>query len=99
MKILTVHNVYQQPGGEDVVFEAEGRLLSRYGQDVVAFREDNASIQTESISQSLRLATRTIWSRSSYHKLADVISHFRPHLAIGLLRLPAGGHSSRPDAP
>jgi len=43
MKILTVHNVYQQPGGEDVVFEAEGRLLSRYGQDVVAFREDNAS--------------------------------------------------------
>ena len=81
MKILTVHNVYQQPGGEDVVFEAEGRLLSRYGQDVVAFREDNASIQTESISQSLRLATRTIWSRSSYHKLADVISHFRPDVA------------------
>jgi glycosyltransferase involved in cell wall biosynthesis len=81
MKILTVHNVYQQPGGEDVVFEAEGRLLSRYGQDVVAFREDNASIQTDSISRSLHLATRTIWSRSSYHKLADVISHFRPDVA------------------
>jgi glycosyltransferase involved in cell wall biosynthesis len=81
MKILTVHNVYQQPGGEDVVFEAEGRLLSRYGHDVVKFREDNASIQTDSISQSLNLATRTIWSRSSYRKLADIISHCRPDVA------------------
>jgi glycosyltransferase involved in cell wall biosynthesis len=81
MKILTVHTFYQQPGGEDVVFEAEGRLLSRFGHDVVKFRENNASIQTDSISRSLHLATRTIWSRSSYHKLADVISHFRPDVA------------------
>jgi glycosyltransferase involved in cell wall biosynthesis len=81
MKILTVHAFYQQPGGEDVVFEVEGRLLSRYGHDVVKLTENNASIQTDSISQSLNLAFRTTWSRTSYHKLADVISHFRPDVA------------------
>ena len=27
MKIMLVHNQYQQPGGEDVVFEQERQLL------------------------------------------------------------------------
>ncbi len=31
MKILLVHNQYQWPGGEDVVFEQERQLLSRAG--------------------------------------------------------------------
>ncbi len=35
MRILIVHNYYTQPGGEDLVFEAEQALLERYGHEVV----------------------------------------------------------------
>jgi len=35
MRILLVYNLYTQPGGEDVVFEAERALLERYGHEVV----------------------------------------------------------------
>ncbi|PYV70180.1 MAG: glycosyl transferase family 1 [Acidobacteria bacterium] len=81
MKVLTVHNHYQQPGGEDVVFEAERRLLSRHGHDVVVFEENNDSIQANSMSRSIRLAARTIWSQVSYDKLADVIRRSHPDVA------------------
>jgi glycosyltransferase involved in cell wall biosynthesis len=81
MKVLTVHNFYQQPGGEDVVFEAERRLLSRHGHDVVVFEEHNDSIQTDSIFRSFNLAARTIWSQGSYDKLVDVIRRCRPDVA------------------
>jgi hypothetical protein len=43
MKILVVHNFYRQPGGEDVVFEAERALLERHGHEVVTFRGEQRS--------------------------------------------------------
>jgi len=33
MRILLVHNHYQQPGGEDQVFAAEGKLLESFGHE------------------------------------------------------------------
>ena len=44
MKVLMVHNRYQQRGGEDAVVEAEVRLLAAKGIDVVRFDVDNDSI-------------------------------------------------------
>ena len=35
MRLLLVHNYYQQRGGEDVVFEAEAKLLRERGHHVV----------------------------------------------------------------
>src|SRR5271163_270474 len=81
MRVLTVHNAYQLTGGEDVVFEAEARLLSGHGHDVTTFRESNDRIQTGSALQSLGLATQTIWSQNSYRKIAEVIEHSRPDIA------------------
>ena len=34
MKILMLHNYYQQPGGEDVAAEADVELLRSRGHDV-----------------------------------------------------------------
>lgn len=45
MKVLMVHNRYQQRGGEDAVVEAEVRLLAANGVDVRRFDADNDSIQ------------------------------------------------------
>ena len=38
MKILHIHNYYQQPGGEDGVFEHETRLLENTGHEVVTYQ-------------------------------------------------------------
>lgn len=45
MKVLMVHNRYQQRGGEDAVVEAEVRLLAANGIEVRRFDADNDSIQ------------------------------------------------------
>jgi hypothetical protein len=39
VKLILAHNPYQQPGGEDVVFEAERRMLESAGHDVVVYRQ------------------------------------------------------------
>lgn len=44
MKVLMVHNRYQQRGGEDAVVEAEVRLLAANGIEVRRFDADNDSI-------------------------------------------------------
>lgn len=45
MKVLLVHNRYQQRGGEDAVVDAESRLLAANGIDVQRFDADNDAIQ------------------------------------------------------
>lgn len=81
MKVLLVHNTYQSAGGEDVVFEAERRLLSRHGHDVTVYKENNADIHIDSMFRSLKLAARTIWSQSSYDKLIELITIRKPDVA------------------
>lgn len=44
MKVLVVHNRYQQHGGEDAVVDAETRLLAAHGVDVQRFDADNDAI-------------------------------------------------------
>jgi len=45
MKVLMVHNRYQQRGGEDAVVDAEVRLLAVNGINVQRFDADNDAIQ------------------------------------------------------
>ncbi|WP_348261022.1 glycosyltransferase family 4 protein [Telmatobacter sp. DSM 110680] len=45
MKVLMVHNRYQQRGGEDAVVDAEVRLLAANGIEVQRFDADNDAIQ------------------------------------------------------
>ena len=65
MRILVVHNYYQQPGGEDTVFTAETELLRRYGHEVVEYTESNDSINSMNIGT---VALKMIWSLSSKKK-------------------------------
>ena len=44
MKVLMVHNRYQQRGGEDAVVDAESTLLAANGVEVQRFNADNDSI-------------------------------------------------------
>jgi len=68
--VLLIHNRYRQPGGEDVVFEAEKLLLERYGHKVITFTEDNAKL---SKVNPLKIAVNAVWSREAQKKILKLI--------------------------
>jgi glycosyltransferase involved in cell wall biosynthesis len=75
VKVLLVHNHYQQPGGEDQSFDDEARLLEAHGHSVVRFTLHNDAIATMG---RLRLAARTLWNGDVYRRLRDLIRAERP---------------------
>lgn len=78
MRILLVHNRYQQPGGEDVVFQAEAGLLRSHGHEVEEWVEDNRDI--EGIPR-VGLALRTVWSLPAARRLSAILDRHRPDVA------------------
>ena len=77
MKILLVHNFYQQPGGEDQVFSAEDALLQSHGHKVIRYTLHNNSVPDLT---GLKLAKVTLWNQQSYRDLKSVIQGERPDL-------------------
>jgi len=53
MKIDLAHNTYEQPGGEDGVFEQERRLLERAAHNVLVYRRSNLEIEELSAARTL----------------------------------------------
>lgn len=80
MKILVVHNSYQQRGGEDAVREAEMALLRDAGHQVVEYLRSNEEIRGYSFARELTLAWRTTWSRRSYGELREILFREGPDL-------------------
>ena len=78
MKIITLHNYYQQQGGEDVVFEGESALLTRNSHLVKMFCRHNNLIKNMS---PLAVAAATIYSRGSYARVRREIREWRPAIA------------------
>ncbi len=77
MTILTVHNAYQQPGGEDVVFRQEASLLAEHGHEVIRFQASNEELRGKNYIQ---LVTNTIFSSDSYKRIRALIQKHRPLL-------------------
>lgn len=75
MKILQVHNVYQQPGGEDQVCAAECELLTARGHQVIPYRVHNDAIQEMS---ALHVGLKTIWSAETHSKARELIRREQP---------------------
>lgn len=73
--ILTVHNYYRQPGGEDVVFEAEAALLQRAGHRVVQYTRHNDAVDER---RPVALAMATIWNRAAYRDVVDLVRETKP---------------------
>jgi glycosyltransferase involved in cell wall biosynthesis len=76
MKILVVHNKYQQAGGEDSVFEAEAELLLRHNHSVERLIFDNKEIET-GLDKFLS-GIRILYNPSSARKIEKRIAFFKP---------------------
>ena len=78
MKILVVHNSYQEPGGEDVVFEQESALLRRRGHEVLAYRRCNTEISPSSLIGKAALLAASVWSSETRAQVVTLLNHEKP---------------------
>lgn len=74
MKIVLCHNFYQQPGGEDRVFQDESDLLTSHGHDVVHFTKHSDDIEQMS---KVRVAAGAIWNRKAASELRQLVERER----------------------
>jgi glycosyltransferase involved in cell wall biosynthesis len=81
MKVLIVHNTYQQPGGEDVVAAQEANLLQQAGHEVIEYRRSNHEISVLSLWNKVALAKRAIWAGDTVRDLRAVIHQEKPDVA------------------
>lgn len=80
MKIVIVHNTYQQPGGEDIVFRNECELLKSAGHEVVEYQRSNLDAANYVSVRQLALAKRTIWASDTRREFRQLLLRERPHI-------------------
>jgi glycosyltransferase involved in cell wall biosynthesis len=78
MRILIVHNRYQQPGGEDVVFANETAILAERGHQVEQLEVSNDAVT--SFADRTRTAISATWSRHGRNLVAAAIARHRPDI-------------------
>ena len=77
MKILFVHNRYQQAGGEDNVVAAEARLLADHGHDVELWSVDNKDLPA-GLTGKIKTALATSYSPASRALAQGKLQSFKP---------------------
>jgi glycosyltransferase involved in cell wall biosynthesis len=80
MKIIMVHNAYQQAGGEEIVFESEKSLLERNGHNVIPYVRSNMELQDTSFIDRMAIASRMVWSAKSRNEFAAMLDAVRPDI-------------------
>ncbi len=78
LRVLQIHNFYQQPGGEDVVVRHEASLLQQAGVELHTWYVDsNAVAGRLSLWQQLQLALKLLWNRNAQQQMAERL-HAQP---------------------
>lgn len=80
MKILLVHNTYQQAGGEDVVFEQERQLLERNGHQVLTYVRSNHELDAQSAAKRVALVKNIISADDSAREIRAILRTERPEI-------------------
>jgi len=78
LKIILVHNTYQQQGGEDVVFDQERKLLESKGHKVVVYRRSNWEADSYDGVKRLVLVKKSIWASDSRREFAALLHSEKP---------------------
>jgi glycosyltransferase involved in cell wall biosynthesis len=71
MRVLQVHNFYQQSGGEDRVVAAEHALLADHGHSVVQYTPHNDAVNKMS---ALEVGVKTVWNHETYRNIRHLIA-------------------------
>jgi glycosyltransferase involved in cell wall biosynthesis len=80
MRIVLVHNTYQQPGGEDVVFRNECDLLRRSGHAVTTYVRSNYELEDYAGLGRMALVKDVIWNSRSRREFSTVLHDNKPDI-------------------
>jgi glycosyltransferase involved in cell wall biosynthesis len=81
MRILLIHERYQQRGGEDAVSEAEAALLERNGHSVFHYSRNNNELANAGLLKTISAGTDAVWASKSFHDMGELIEKHRPEVA------------------
>jgi glycosyltransferase involved in cell wall biosynthesis len=82
MRILFIHNFYQQFGGEDSVANAERRLLEERGEEVLFWTRHNDEIKDYNVLQKLNFFRETVYSSRTVRDIEKAVAEFKPDVAF-----------------
>lgn len=77
MKILFLHNYYQQRGGEDQCFEEQADAMEKRGHSVTRYVVHNKDIRP-GVASKIKTAKETIWNRDAFRQVQSMIREIRP---------------------
>ena len=81
MRVLLVHNAYQQQGGEEEAVKQEIQLLQTGGNEVSVYSRSNSEIVNRGPLDSLLAAKDVLWASRSRRELAEMIDSAKPKVA------------------
>jgi glycosyltransferase involved in cell wall biosynthesis len=81
MRILIIHNYYQQYGGERVAVENQIALLREQGHEVILYTRDNGEILGYGLIDKVLFFLRTIFSRKTFKEIKGLVEEEKPDLA------------------
>lgn len=79
MKILLVHNFYNDRGGEETDFSSLKQLLKEYGHKVITYTKDNRSIKNELLSK-IKVAIGLFYNKEVDQGLSNLLKKHKPDL-------------------
>lgn len=81
MKIVLIHNFYQQFGGEDAVALAEQRLLEQHAEEVVVYSRHNDDIKSYGVTAKVKFGLETVFSQRTNQEIRELIQRWKPDVA------------------
>jgi glycosyltransferase involved in cell wall biosynthesis len=82
VRILLVHNYYQESGGESGVFENLLSLLQRVDQEVHVYSRQNSEIPRLSRKEKLLMGTGAFFSLRTWREVKTLVRRKRPAVAM-----------------
>jgi glycosyltransferase involved in cell wall biosynthesis len=82
VKILLIHNFYQQFGGEDAAALADKALLESHYEDVLFYTRDNSEIHDFTWVNKLLFPAQVFYSRRTKRDLQKIVKERRPNIAL-----------------
>jgi glycosyltransferase involved in cell wall biosynthesis len=80
LRILFVHNFYQNRGGEDESTEQEIRLMEKKGHDVRLYSRKNEEIESYSIFNKGKLIFEPTWSSRTFREISLLLQDYQPDI-------------------
>jgi glycosyltransferase involved in cell wall biosynthesis len=80
MKVLQVHNFYQQGSGEDTQMRQEAALMRFNGWEVLQYFVSNDAIDNLNSMQKIELGIGVFWSHKHYKAIRRLLRSERPNI-------------------